>query len=113
MGTGLGQTEAEGGERLMPWKKGESGNPKGRPKILPGIRAQARVDSPKAYQALAEVMRDKKHKHRVSAAVQILRIAGVSFASEAEEATAQAEARRVATPAEIAAALGHPAVPLN
>lgn len=98
----------------MPWKKGQSGNPKGRPKILPGIRAQARVDSPTAYQALVDAMLDKKDKKlRVAAAVQILRIAGVSFASEAEESKAVAEARRIATPQEIAETLGHPAVPLN
>ena len=98
----------------MPWKKGQSGNPKGRPMILPTIRAQARVDSHAAYNTLVEAMRDSdKWSERIAAAVQVLRLAGVSFASDVEEMKAQVEARKLATPEQIAAALGAPDMPLN
>lgn len=81
--------------------------------MLPGIRAQARIDSPQAYARLVKAMKNEDDRIATPAAVQILRLAGVSFASDAEETKAQAEAQRTVTPQELAEALGHPALPLN
>lgn len=78
----------------MPFAKGKSGNPGGRRRAF-GIRALARVDSHEAYQTLVEVMRNgEKGSERAAAAVRVLQLAGASFASDTEEAAAQAEAGR-------------------
>jgi hypothetical protein len=90
----------------MPWVKGQSGNAKGRPKILPAIRARARVDSHAAYDRLLAALPDEKQG--VMAAVQI-------FASDAEETKAQVEASKAvaqSTPA-LEEAAGSPELPLN
>ena len=95
----------------MPFVKGKSGNPKGRPKILPGIRAQARIDSNRAYAVLAKAAFDGD----TAAAVQILKLAGVSFQSEAEEKKTIATTPPVAaaeTPA-LESFVGSPELPLN
>ncbi|HET9554912.1 MAG TPA: DUF5681 domain-containing protein [Anaeromyxobacteraceae bacterium] len=99
----------------MPWVKGQSGNPKGRPKILPAIRARAKVDSHRAYDVLVEALDDPNISERRSAAVQILKIAGVSFASDAIETKDQAEASKAETqPTEaLEEAAGGPVLPLN
>jgi Family of unknown function (DUF5681) len=43
----------------QPWKKGQSGNPGGRPKDVHGIAALARTFSAEAIEKLVELMRDK------------------------------------------------------
>src|SRR5262245_57020828 len=49
----------KGKPRGRPWKKGQSGNPAGRPKDVHGIAALARTFSAEAIEKLVELMRDK------------------------------------------------------
>ncbi len=44
----------------MPFKKGQSGNPGGRPKIVGDVQELAREHSTEAIGTLAAIMRDKK-----------------------------------------------------
>ena len=44
----------------MPWVKGASGNPGGRPKELPDVRALARSRGKEAIDTLYAIMRDEK-----------------------------------------------------
>ena len=56
------------------WKKGESGNPSGRPKLPEEIRDAARAASPKAIQILVDIMssEDANQGERIKAAIAIL-----------------------------------------
>ena len=56
------------------WKKGQSGNPGGRPKIEGDIREIARKNCPEAIRILVEIARSKKAPHaaRVAACREIL-----------------------------------------
>ena len=56
------------------WKKGESANPSGRPKIPEEIRDAARAASPKAIETLIKIMTndDTNDGERIKAAVAIL-----------------------------------------
>ena len=58
----------------MPFKKGQSGNPGGRPKILADVREAARAHSVTAINALVEIIENKKAPPaaRVAAANSIL-----------------------------------------
>jgi hypothetical protein len=57
----------------MPWVKGESGNPGGRPKELEGIQKLARENAPLAIQTLVEVAtKGKSESARVTAANALL-----------------------------------------
>jgi hypothetical protein len=99
----------------MPFAKGKSGNPGGRPKatrLTVSIRARARVDSQLAYETLLLALSDEKQ--RVTAAVNILRLAGVSFQSDAEQAVTQAQAVAAGvTPEKLVDLIGGPTLPLN
>ena len=44
----------------MPFKKGQSGNPGGKPKELKGIQLLAREHAPQAIKTLVEIMRSRK-----------------------------------------------------
>ena len=44
----------------MAFKKGESGNPSGRPKVIAHVRDLAREHTPEAILTLVEVMRNKE-----------------------------------------------------
>jgi hypothetical protein len=59
---------------LRPFKKGQSGNPGGRPKVIAHIRDKAREYTVEALETLAAVMRDKRAPAaaRVSAANALL-----------------------------------------
>jgi hypothetical protein len=59
----------------MAFKKGQSGNPGGRPKLAPEVQALLEQFSPEAIMTLAEIMRDKKAQpsSRVAASLGILR----------------------------------------
>jgi len=56
------------------WKKGESGNPNGRPKLPEEIRDAARAASPKAIQVLVDIMSsdEANQGERIKAAIAIL-----------------------------------------
>ena len=58
-----------------PFKPGQSGNPGGRPKRDPEVRALCEKFTPDAIETLAEIMQDKDSKPsaRVSAAMAILK----------------------------------------
>lgn len=58
----------------MPFAKGQSGNPGGRPKALKDVEEAARKHSADAVETLAEIMRDREAPHaaRVSASQAIL-----------------------------------------
>ena len=57
----------------MPWAKGQSGNPGGRPRELAGIQQLARENAPLAIQTLVEVATNgKSESARVSAATALL-----------------------------------------
>jgi hypothetical protein len=57
-----------------PFQKGQSGNPGGRPKEIPEVRAKAREMTVEALETLAAIMRSPKAPPpaRVTAAVAIL-----------------------------------------
>jgi uncharacterized protein DUF5681 len=56
-----------------PFKKGQSGNPGGRPKVIAEIRQLARERGPEAIAALVKVMtKGKSEAARVSAATALL-----------------------------------------
>ena len=56
------------------WRKGQSGNPGGRPKVIGDLQEQARQWAPEALDALREIAasRDAPPSARVSAAVALL-----------------------------------------
>ena len=56
------------------WRKGQSGNPGGRPKVIGDLQEQARQWAPEALEALREIAasRDAPPSARVSAAVALL-----------------------------------------
>ena len=57
----------------MPWMKGQSGNPGGRPRELDGIQKLARENGPLAIQVLAQVAKSgKSEAARVAAANALL-----------------------------------------
>jgi Family of unknown function (DUF5681) len=54
------------------WKKGQSGNPGGRPKAVIDVRDLAREQTPLAIKALIEVASNPDSSQRVQAAVALL-----------------------------------------
>lgn len=75
----------------MPFPKGQSPNPGGRPRLARAVLVLARVDSEEAYGVAREIMRDPDHKQQLAAAVTILRLSGAfrsaDLAAEQEDAT--------------------------
>jgi hypothetical protein len=67
----------------MPWAKGQSGNPGGRPRLAQSIRRRAQGDMDEAYETLLAVMRDsEKGSERAAAATTVLKLAGAAMAEE-------------------------------
>lgn len=58
----------------MPWEKGQSGNPGGRPKLITKVRELAQRHTDEAVETLVKVMRDpiSPPAARVAAAGQLL-----------------------------------------
>jgi len=79
----------------MPWTKGQSGNPGGRPRELAGIQKLARENAPLAIQTLVEVATNgKSESARVSAATALL---DRGFGKPAQFSTADPASFRKAT----------------
>ena len=57
---------------LRPWKPGQSGNPKGRPKKLVDIAALASEHGPKCVAVVVELLDDPDSRIRLAAAVALL-----------------------------------------
>jgi hypothetical protein len=58
--------------QLKKWKKGQSGNPSGRPKALVDMQKLARSYSTEAIERLVEIMRNKKAGNQSIRACEIL-----------------------------------------
>lgn len=72
----------------MPWAKGQSGNPGGRPPVAKEIRDLAQADSKKAYQVVLGMMLGAdKDSTRLAAAIAILKMAGVTMNHEDGQVT--------------------------
>lgn len=56
----------------MPWEKGQSGNPKGRPKKDVFIQELAQAHTEEAIKTLALVMRNGEGRERVAASIALL-----------------------------------------
>lgn len=56
----------------MPFKKGVSGNPTGRAKLPPDIKAELRRMTPRALAALSELLDSSDDKVRMAAAKEVL-----------------------------------------
>lgn len=66
----------------MPWVKGQSGNPGGRPRIVQAQRRKAQNVADEMLDILIAVARNsEKGSERSGAAVKVLQIAGVPFAA--------------------------------
>lgn len=68
----------------MPWVKGQSGNPGGRPRVVSGVRRRAQNVSDEMLDVLLDVARSSKAsgKDRVTAAVRVLQVAGVPMTED-------------------------------
>lgn len=76
----------------MPWKKGESGNPGGRPRLAQGVRRKAQAVQDEAFDVLVSEMRGaEKSSERISAAVKVLQVAGVSMSEDKTPETPEQE----------------------
>jgi hypothetical protein len=69
---GWGVAKMEKHSQLTKWKKGQSGNPNGRPKGFDEMRKKAQAYSPEAIERLVEIMRNKKAGNQAIKACEIL-----------------------------------------
>lgn len=96
------------------WTKGVSGNPGGRPAVVGKVRKWAQAHTVKARKTLLDLMLSgEKEGTRLEAAKTILKLAGVSFASETEDAALNQQPRQWASPEAIRSILESPEKPLN
>lgn len=57
---------------LVPWPKGKSGNPKGRPKWAKDVTELARQNAPKAFQKVVELIESEDERVAFMAAREVL-----------------------------------------
>jgi HEAT repeat protein len=78
----------------MPWVKGQSGNPGGRPTVAQAIRALARTNSEKAFNVVLGLMESgDKDSTRLAAAIAILKVAGVPMSADVNVTITEREPR--------------------
>jgi hypothetical protein len=71
--TGNSQAKPHRGtQNLRPWKKGESGNPGGKSKIVEEIRTLARRHSTRAFARIVELVEDDDSRVAMAAAKEVL-----------------------------------------
>lgn len=67
-----GKPKPRGGKRRTSWKKGQSGNLKGRPVLPEDYKAAMKILDPMATKVLQAVLDDPKHPRRQQAAEYVL-----------------------------------------
>jgi hypothetical protein len=70
--SGKEKTQFKSGRGNPGWKKGQSGNPGGRPKVAAEVKELARNHGPAAVARLAKLMMSKNQRVAVAACVAIL-----------------------------------------
>jgi len=70
---------------MVPWKPGQSGNPKGRPKAVNDVALLARQHGPAAVEKLAELMHHSKDERVQVAAAKILLDRGYGAVKQIED----------------------------
>lgn len=66
------------------WVKGVSGNPAGRPRIASEIRALAKENAEEAFKTILDLMANGEPAVRMSAAKEVLKIAGCVMPPEVD-----------------------------
>lgn len=82
--------ENKGLENLIPWKPGQSGNPRGRPKIDPEVKALLAAKGPRAIERICELIESDDERIALMAAKEIAdRAYGKAKTIEDEESDAR------------------------
>lgn len=103
----------------MPWVKGQSGNPGGRPRLMEGARRKAQAESESALNYVVRAAKGKIKNIsplRMQACISVLKLAGASFSAEGHDAMEDRAGQDLPvdqpTP-DLETVAGCPALPLN